>query len=48
MLALLEKETSDLFKLSFEEILNYLRVLPFKVNVVALIERLFSLKLKYR
>ena len=48
MLALLEKATSDLFKLSFEEILNHFRVLPFKVNVDALIERSFSVTLKNR
>ena len=46
MLDLLEKATSDLLKLSFEEILNYLKVLPFKVNVDALIERSFSVTLK--
>ena len=37
MLALLEKATSDLLKLSFEEMLNYLRVLLFKDNVGALV-----------
>ena len=46
MLDLLEKATSDLLKLSFEEILNYLKVLPFKVNVDALIARSSSVTLK--
>ena len=48
LLDLLEKATSDLFKLIFEEILNYLKVLSFKVNVYALIERSFIVTLKNR
>jgi len=31
--------SSDLLKLKFEDILNYFKVLPFKVNVDALFEK---------
>jgi hypothetical protein len=46
MLALLEKEQPRLLKMNFEVILNYLKEIPYKVDVDDLFETAFKINLK--